>query len=193
MTKYERHDVVGVLRVHDDRLDREDHGPEDEIDREAAARASDEVAERPGDEDCCDEFHGRAVNRRAAPASSPREGNFASSPGGTTAGRYPSGSRACRRQPPSARGPASRPPPSASTRSRMPARPSPGPRPPAATGATAPPSRTSTSSAPAQPTRTRTVGARGVLHRVREPLLDDAIGAVLDRGRDIARPPGSGV
>ena len=84
----QRHDVVGVLRVHDDGLDREDHGPEDEIDGEAAGARPDEVAQWPGDEDCCDEFHaGESIV--APPASSPREGNFASSPGGTAARALP--------------------------------------------------------------------------------------------------------
>ena len=145
-----------------------------------------------------------AVNRRRGPASSPREGNFASSPGGMRR-RYPSGSRACRRQPPSPAVPR-RVPRRAPRRARAcPRGRVPGPTPPAAR---ARPrrrrARRSRARRARMARRTPHDRARGMLHRVGERLLDHAVGAVLDLGRDAhargerlvvelaARPPAPG-
>src|SRR4051794_17229398 len=78
--------VTGVVAhaEDDDRLDREDDGPEAEVGAERVTAAADEIPERPGDEDCGDEFHAASQPSRRG-CVVPRRGDFAVIPWGYAA------------------------------------------------------------------------------------------------------------
>ena len=97
-----------------------------------------------------------------------------------------SGSRASTSKPPPGRGPACSSPPITRTRSRMPTRPWP---PPSARGLGVPSPRSVISSCSSSPPRVHAhLGvAAGVLERVGQRLLHDAVGGEVDAGRQLAR------
>ena len=181
-----RHDVVGVLRVHDDGLDREDHGPHGRGRIRRARARPDEVAERPGDEECGDQFHAAQSTAARRPCRRP----VRRTSGHPAEVRRPASSAACRRQPPRA-GPglehaAERLHALAHARE-------------AETGtglrqrrrARRPPRRAPRSPAPRAWTSSRTPDLRAgrVLHRVGQSLLHDAVRAVRQLGATVGRRP----